>query len=45
MAERVVDKLRANFCDYFEPGRPKASAAGAPALDDLRRAAEDLFKR
>lgn len=45
MAERVVDKLRANFCDYFEPGRPKGSASGAPAPDDLRRAAEELFKR
>jgi hypothetical protein len=42
-AERVVDKLAANFCDFFQPA---AGAAGAGAgrsspLDDLER----LFKK
>jgi hypothetical protein len=44
MAERVVNKERANFCEYFEPGRPAASGAAGPGSDDLRRAAEDLFR-
>lgn len=42
LVDRVVDKERANFCDYFEPSaRQTASTASA---DDLRKAAEDLFK-
>jgi hypothetical protein len=46
MAERVVDKERANFCEYFAPtsGGPAASAKASP-----ERAARDrleaLFKK
>lgn len=44
MAERVVNKVRANFCGYFEAGKPAAAGSSATGTDDLRRAAEDLFK-
>jgi hypothetical protein len=44
LVERVIDKLRANFCDYFEPS-PKAAAGGAaPDAEALRQAAEALFQ-
>jgi hypothetical protein len=44
MAERVVEKERANFCSFFEPTSER-KAQGADAIaDDLRQAAEDLFK-
>lgn len=42
MAERVVDKERSNFCDYFSPSaKPRASAAVAAPKDRL----EALFKK
>lgn len=43
-AERVVDKERSNFCDYF---RPKAglTGSGGPSRDAAREAAEALFKK
>jgi len=46
-AERVLDKTRSNFCDYFAPpagvsGAPDRPAAGAkPTRDELDR----LFRR
>lgn len=42
IAAYVADKVRANFCDYFQPARDtyKESADG----DGLREAAEALFK-
>jgi hypothetical protein len=43
MAEKVMDKQRANFCEFFEPTMRSAESE-AGALDALRRAAEDLFK-
>ena len=39
-AERVLEKDRANFCDYFAPrptGAPASSGGKAPALGDLER--------
>lgn len=42
VAEEVLDKTRANYCEYFEPTARTGGARGAP--DALRRAAEDLFK-
>ncbi len=42
VAERVVDKERPNFCDYFEPVSRQAGAA--PSVDAQRAAAEALFK-
>ena len=42
-AERVVDKERSNFCDYF---RPKAGAGtGAATKDAVKAAADALFKK
>ena len=43
MAEAVMDKQRANFCDYFEATMLAANAQ-ADASESLRRAADDLFK-
>jgi hypothetical protein len=42
-AERVVDKVAANFCDFFQSGAsaPKAAAQAPPARDELER----LFKK
>ena len=41
-AERVLDKTRANFCDYFSPAEaPLAASASASPRDALDR----LFKR
>ena len=43
-ADRVVEKDRANFCDFYQPGNPDG-----PSEDDaqakLRAAAEALFKK
>ena len=38
-AERVVDKDRSNFCDYFAPrvGAATVARAGSPAPSDLDR--------
>ena len=45
MAERVLDKTHANFCDHFEPTMtPRDSMAAEATEDALRKAAEDLFK-
>jgi hypothetical protein len=43
-AERVVEKERSNFCDYF---KPSAATADKQALtrDILKAAAEALFKK
>ncbi len=43
-ADRVIEKDRANFCDFYQPGNPSG-----PSEDDaqakLRAAAEALFKK
>lgn len=42
-AERVVEKERANFCDYFTPS---GQAQGVQSQkDELKAAAEALFKK
>ena len=41
MAERVVDKERANFCEYFTPGKNRAAAKPG----STRRALDELFKK
>ncbi len=43
MAERVVDKERANFCEYFVPGREGRAGASSGSAD--RAALENLFKK
>ena len=46
MAERVVDKERENFCDYFAPvtGSSGAAAAKSPQVN-ARERLEALFKK
>jgi hypothetical protein len=39
VAEAVVDKAHANFCDWF---RPRADAASPPAADPAAAARADL---
>ncbi|MGE0614516.1 MAG: hypothetical protein AB7P04_02660 [Bacteriovoracia bacterium] len=41
-AERVVEKERGNFCDYFTPS---SRAGGNASRDAARAAAEALFKK
>ena len=43
LVEKVVDKERPNFCDYFEPAAGSGNAQET-GPDDLLKAAEDLFK-
>jgi len=42
-AERVVEKERSNFCDYFKPS--VTSGHAATARDSMKAAAEALFKK
>jgi len=42
-AERVVEKERSNFCDYFRS--KTGGGSGAPSRDALKDAAEALFKK
>ncbi len=51
LAEPIADKVRANFCDHFDPARQPTESASAlqdPSNtqdeDLLRQAAESLFK-
>jgi len=44
MAEPVLEKERANFCELFEPTNRPAEGGSNTVGDDLVKAAEDLFK-
>jgi hypothetical protein len=41
--ERVVDKIRSNFCEFFEPNPKAPTDTAVVDADALRRAAELLF--
>lgn len=43
-SERVVDKEKATFCDFFKPGQLQKVDKVASVRQDARRAAEALFK-
>ena len=43
-AERVVDKEKANFCDYFKYRSGKPGHSGTGAKDDALKKLDDLFK-
>lgn len=43
VADPVLDKQRANFCSFFEP-TAELDNADTSSAEDLRKAAEDLFK-
>jgi hypothetical protein len=42
--ERVIDKARSNFCEWFEPTLSPRPGATSPDVDALRDAAEALFR-
>jgi hypothetical protein len=45
LAERVLDKTRANFCEHFDPtAQPAAPGEATTAADAARQAAADLFR-
>jgi hypothetical protein len=44
LAEPVLDKARANFCEHFEPTPDPAAGGTVAAPEDLLKAAQDLFK-
>jgi len=44
IAERVLDKTRANFCELFEPELTPRRDPARPEDDSLLKAAESLFK-
>jgi hypothetical protein len=43
-AERVLEKDKANFCDYFSPGGEGRSKADSKQ-DDAKKKLEELFKK
>ena len=43
-AEWQGDKEKANFCDYFQPGKTGASKDRRSPQDDARKKLDDLFK-
>ena len=45
VAERITDKERANFCDYFVLRGSKKGSGSANRAKDAKRALEDLFKK
>ena len=44
MAERVLEKDRANFCDYFAPGGSSGASMEKPGADGLSEL-EKLFRK
>ena len=44
-AERVIEKDRANFCDYFKAGGSGGTAGAEAKKQDARAALEALFKK
>ena len=46
MAERIIDKERANFCDYFKPrGDSKQLSGESDKVKEAKKALEALFKK
>ncbi|MBI3556755.1 MAG: hypothetical protein HY074_10870 [Deltaproteobacteria bacterium] len=45
VADRVVDKEKANFCDHFKPSEARKTPSGLSASEQARKAAEALFKK
>ncbi len=44
LAEHLLDKERANFCEHFDPAEAPASSGPMNDRDALKKAADDLFK-
>lgn len=45
LLDPVIDKQRANFCDFFEPTLKSSAAGAGPSAADLLQAAEALFRK
>lgn len=45
VAEEVLDKVRANFCDYFQYREDAYQPGDSSAAEAARKALEDLFRR
>lgn len=43
-AERVLEKKRSNFCDYFSPIQGARAASSGASKDDAKQKLDDLFK-
>lgn len=44
-ADRVVDKEKSNFCDYFKPKATGGNLSSSSSREALRASAEALFKK
>jgi hypothetical protein len=44
IAERVLDKARPNFCEFFAPSRTPQAGPDDSSAEALLKAAQDLFK-
>ena len=44
VAERILDKEKANYCDFFQPSDKYTGDADSTSQEILRQAAADLFK-
>jgi hypothetical protein len=44
-AERVLEKDRSNYCDYFSAMPMSSTAEGTHPTDEARRQLESLFKK
>ena len=44
MAERIIDKERANYCEFFDPSMDAGDGAAPSPEEDLLKRAEELFK-
>jgi len=45
VAEEVLDKVRANFCDYFQYRADAYQPGDSSGAEAARKALEDLFRR
>ncbi len=45
ITDRVKDKERANFCDFFKIGSPEFSSSEAQKREEAKRKLEALFKK
>ena len=45
MADRVVDKEKRNFCDYFQIGTSTGASGADSSKDEALKKLDDLFKK
>lgn len=44
-ADRVVDKEKSNFCEYYQPGGSGNAGGGLSPAEEAKRKLEELFKK